>query len=176
MENPESGVPVPPVIATSFSYKIVDGLTSILAVLTHWATIKYYPFMEVERLLNGASSSACRRSMGTACLAAGRRGESDPTIHLGQRRLLRSMAKRGHRNRLGFAVQLCFMRFPGRPLSPGEEVPQSLLHFVGEQLAVSPAVFADYARRDQTRREHAVEFKNISVCTQRRVRIDGPRS
>lgn len=73
--------------------------------------------------------------------------------------ILRSMAKRGHRNRLGFAVQLCLMRFPGRPLSPGEEVPQPLLSFVGEQLAVSPAVFADYARRDQTRREHAVEIQ-----------------
>jgi len=45
-------------------------------------------------------------------------------------------------------------------------VPQALLSFVGEQLAVSPAVFADYARRDQTRREHIVEIqKYLSLRT-----------
>lgn len=36
-------------------------------------------------------------------------------------------------NRLGVAVQLCYLRFPGRALDPGEAVPDDLLIFVGSQ-------------------------------------------
>jgi Domain of unknown function (DUF4158) len=66
------------------------------------------------------------------------------------------LSKRGHRNQLGFAVQICLMRFPGRALALNE-IPSALLHFLGDQLGVSPAAFADYARRDETRREHLIE-------------------
>eukprot|EP01037_Dinobryon_pediforme_P011757 gene11757-11848_t len=69
-----------------------------------------------------------------------------------------ALSKRGHRNQLGFAVQLCLMRFPGRVLAHNE-TPSMLLHFVGDQLGVNPVVFADYARRDETRREHAGEIQ-----------------
>ena len=68
------------------------------------------------------------------------------------------LAKRGHRNQLGFAAQICLMRFPGRALALNE-TPSALLHFLGHQLGVSPAVFADYARRDETRREHLIEVQ-----------------
>ena len=68
------------------------------------------------------------------------------------------LSKRGHRNQLGFAVQICLMRFPGRALALNE-IPPALLHFLGDQLGVSPAAFADYARRDETRREHQVEIQ-----------------
>jgi hypothetical protein len=30
------------------------------------------------------------------------------------------LSKRGHRNQLGFAVQICLMRFPGRALALNE--------------------------------------------------------
>ena len=68
------------------------------------------------------------------------------------------LSKRGHRNQLGFAAQICLMRFPGRALALNE-TPSALLHFLGDQLGVSPAVFADYARRDETRREHLEHFQ-----------------
>ena len=68
------------------------------------------------------------------------------------------LSKRGHRNQLGFAAQICLMRFPGRALALNE-TPSALLHFLGDQLGVSPAVFADYARRDETRREHLIEVQ-----------------
>ena len=68
------------------------------------------------------------------------------------------LSKRGHRNQLGFAVQICLMRFPGRALALNE-IPSALLHFLGDQLGVSPAAFADYARRDETRREHLIEVQ-----------------
>jgi hypothetical protein len=32
-----------------------------------------------------------------------------------------------------------------------------MISFVAQQLGISPAAFADYAFRDQTRQEHAVE-------------------
>lgn len=68
-------------------------------------------------------------------------------------------AKRRGMNRLGFAVQLCLLRHPGRGLGPGEPPPAALLDFLAGQLGVPSAVFAGYARRDQTRREHASELQ-----------------
>ena len=68
-------------------------------------------------------------------------------------------AKRRTVNRLGFAIQLCLLRYPGQGLGPGEHPPEAMIIFVAHQLGVSPAAFADYALRDQTRREHAVELQ-----------------
>lgn len=63
-------------------------------------------------------------------------------------------------NRLGFAVQLCYLRYPGRALYADEVVPEPLLAFIAAQLGCEPAAFADYARaRDTTRREHLAEIR-----------------
>ena len=50
------------------------------------------------------------------------------------------LSKRGHRNQLGFAAQICLMRFPGRALALNE-TPSALLDFLGRQLGVRPTVF-----------------------------------
>ena len=70
-------------------------------------------------------------------------------------------AKRRAPNRLGFAVQLCLLRHPGQGLGPSEHPPEQLVAFVAKQLGVSLSAFAEYAGRDQTRREHAVELQAI---------------
>src|SRR6185312_16034649 len=49
--------------------------------------------------------------------------------------------------------QLCAFRYPGRLLRQGDAIPESALHFVAEQLRVSPEVLLSYAARPQTRRE-----------------------
>lgn len=67
--------------------------------------------------------------------------------------------KRRTVNRLGFAIQLCLLRHPGQGLEPGERPPEALVAFVAHQLGAAPAAFAEYALRDQTRREHAVELQ-----------------
>ncbi len=67
--------------------------------------------------------------------------------------------RRGDPNRLGFALMLCYLRFPGRILQQGEQPPAALCAFVAEQLGLDAAQFGDYAERDQTRREHALEIQ-----------------
>jgi hypothetical protein len=65
-------------------------------------------------------------------------------------------------NRLGFAVQLCYLRYPGRALSADEVVPVPLLAFIAAQLGCDPVVFGDYGRaRDTTRREHLTEIRTV---------------
>jgi TnpA family transposase len=67
--------------------------------------------------------------------------------------------KRRPSNRLGFAVQLCAFRYPGRGLAASEAPPAPMLAFVAGQLGIDPALFADYAYRPETRREHMLELR-----------------
>ena len=69
--------------------------------------------------------------------------------------------RRGDHNRLGFAVLLCYLRFPGRVLQEGEQPPSEMLKFVAGQLSLAPDVLADYAQRDQTRRAHLTEIQGV---------------
>jgi TnpA family transposase len=69
--------------------------------------------------------------------------------------------KRRAVNRLGFAIQLCALRHPGRVLDPAELPPEPMLAFVGKQVGIDPALFGDYARRAETRREHMIELQKL---------------
>ena len=60
--------------------------------------------------------------------------------------------RRNH-NRLGFALQLCALRYPGRLLRPGEVIPEPALRFVADQLGTAPEALTTYAARFQTRYE-----------------------
>ena len=62
-------------------------------------------------------------------------------------------------NRLGFAVLLCYLRYPGRELGPDAKPDWRLLSLVAGQIGVSPEVWPDYARRDENRREHLSVIK-----------------
>jgi hypothetical protein len=67
--------------------------------------------------------------------------------------------RRGDANRLGMAVQLCLLRFPGQGLLPDVTVPESLLRWIGLQLRIDPAYWTQYAEREETRREHLLELR-----------------
>lgn len=67
--------------------------------------------------------------------------------------------RRGNHNRLGFAVQLCFLRYPGIALPTDAEPPAPLLAIVGLQLSIEPDIWPQYARRPETRREHLAELQ-----------------
>jgi hypothetical protein len=70
-------------------------------------------------------------------------------------------ARRRASNRLGFAVQLCMLRHPGRVLDLSESPPVPMLAFVATQVGVDPALFGEYARRAETRREHLLELQRL---------------
>ncbi|HQR96956.1 MULTISPECIES: Tn3 family transposase [unclassified Polaromonas] len=67
--------------------------------------------------------------------------------------------RRGDANRLGVAVQLCLLRFPGQGLLTDTIVSASLLGWIGRQLRIDPACWPQYAERETTRREHLLELR-----------------
>jgi len=69
--------------------------------------------------------------------------------------------RRGPANRLGFAVQLCYLRFPGVILGVDEPPFSPLLKLVADQLKVSIESWDEYGQREQTRREHLVELQTV---------------
>jgi len=68
---------------------------------------------------------------------------------------------RGAANRLGFAVQLCYMRYPGVMLSADEVPCPPLLRLVATQLKMAGECWEEYGQRDQTRREHLAELQAV---------------
>ncbi|MGO9776240.1 MAG: Tn3 family transposase [Terracidiphilus sp.] len=68
--------------------------------------------------------------------------------------------RRGNHNRLGFAVQLCYLRYPGFGLPTDAEPPIPLLSIVGRQLHIDPNIWPQYAERPETRREHLAELQS----------------
>lgn len=69
-------------------------------------------------------------------------------------------SRRRVHNRLGFAVQLCYLRFPGRAWELGEKVPKPILSYIALQLGIKPKVLNDYAQRDTTRRDHLADIQS----------------
>ena len=69
--------------------------------------------------------------------------------------------RRGAANKLGFAVQLCYLRFPGIVLGVAELPFPPLLHLVADQLKIPAERWAEYGDRAQTRREHLVELQTL---------------
>jgi len=67
------------------------------------------------------------------------------------RRLLET--RRRDDTRLGLALQLCALRYPGRLIQRGEVIPESALAFLAEQLAIEPEALTSFARRAPTRYE-----------------------
>ncbi|HPR06093.1 MAG TPA: Tn3 family transposase [Denitromonas sp.] len=69
--------------------------------------------------------------------------------------------RRQSHNRLGFALQLCAFRHPGRLLSPGEVIPIEVARFIAAQLGERADDLCCYAETDVTRRRHLVELREI---------------
>lgn len=82
--------------------------------------------------------------------------------------------RRDH-NRLGFAIQLCVLRYPGWSLSDVEPIPNYVIQYIARQINVQPHSFSLYAERDSTKHEHLEEirqvysYQNFSARTYREV-------
>ncbi len=67
--------------------------------------------------------------------------------------------RRGDTNRLGFAVQLCLLRYPGHALATDRDVPDGLIRWVASELWLDTTVWKDYGERAETRREHLLTLR-----------------
>ena len=73
---------------------------------------------------------------------------------------LKAIARlRSPANRLGYALQLCCLRYPGRYLRRGEMLPAVMLDYIAEQIDVDTDVIAEFARRGPTRYEQLAVIK-----------------
>ena len=66
---------------------------------------------------------------------------------------------RGDHSRLGYALMLCFLRYPGRHLRAHEHPSAALISFVAEQIDVCADGVEDAMASEQTRRRHAAELQ-----------------
>ena len=61
---------------------------------------------------------------------------------------------RGSVNKLGFAVQLCTLRWQGHFLPDTRDLPPVVLEMLAQQLGVLPLPIPDYPQNEKTRWEH----------------------
>ncbi len=69
--------------------------------------------------------------------------------------------RRSAPNKLGFALQLCVFRYPGRLLNSGETIPLEMAEFIAAQIGVKGIDLAGYAETDVTRRRHLIDLREI---------------
>ncbi|MGB3247381.1 MAG: Tn3 family transposase [Sulfitobacter sp.] len=69
--------------------------------------------------------------------------------------------RRRSENRIGFALQLCALRYPGRLLSSDEVIPEKVLRFIAAQLGLTGDDILPYAARRQTRQQHLHALRQI---------------
>jgi TnpA family transposase len=62
---------------------------------------------------------------------------------LSEEDITRINERRREHNRLGYAVQLCLLRYPGWPLRLDEPAPPNLLNFIGQRLGADTEEFAE---------------------------------
>ncbi len=67
--------------------------------------------------------------------------------------------RRGDANRIGFAVQLCLLRYPGYALAGDMPVPNPVIQWIARQVQSDAATWQQYGARDETRREHFQEIR-----------------
>jgi TnpA family transposase len=64
-------------------------------------------------------------------------------------------------NRLGFALQLCTLRFMGFVPDDLQSIPPAVVEYVARQLNTIPDDLAEYGTRDQTRTEHLQKILDL---------------
>ncbi|WP_010503696.1 Tn3 family transposase [Paenibacillus elgii] len=62
-------------------------------------------------------------------------------------------------NRIGFAVQLCVLRYLGWTLSDVKDVPVQVLRYIAKQINADVESFASYGDREATKYEHLDEIR-----------------
>ena len=63
-------------------------------------------------------------------------------------------SRRKPENRLGLAIHLALLRHPGQGWQEGVQIPEAVVHWLCEQVNVSPLALAAYGDRQPTRATH----------------------
>lgn len=82
-------------------------------------------------------------------------------------------AKRTPHNRLGLAIQLCFLRHLGRAILPGETPPAPMVAFLAHRLISTRVPWPSMAGATRPGASMRSKRSGISVCTHPFVRTDG---
>jgi hypothetical protein len=69
--------------------------------------------------------------------------------------------RRRQTNRLGFALQLCVLRYPGRLLRRGEIIPDRVVAFISRQVGIEEDALGGYAARIATRYLHSSTLQDL---------------
>ncbi|TYQ37050.1 Tn3 family transposase [Enterococcus faecium] len=76
--------------------------------------------------------------------------------------------RRREENRLGFAVQLAVLRYPGWPYTHIKSIPDSVIQYISKQIGVSPSSLDHYPQRENTLWDHLKEIRSeydFVTCT-----------
>lgn len=79
-------------------------------------------------------------------------------------------SRHGLNNRLGFTIQLCALRYPGRYLSSKDTLSHEFLSFVGAQIGLAEEEIVDFTYKPVTRYEHlkilqkSYDFRPFHAC------------
>ncbi|MFE4524825.1 Tn3 family transposase [Cytobacillus firmus] len=68
--------------------------------------------------------------------------------------------RRRDENRLGFAVQLAVLRYPGWPYTHIKSIPDSVLQYISKQIGASPSSLSHYPQRENTLWDHLKEIRS----------------
>ena len=68
--------------------------------------------------------------------------------------------RRREENRLGFAVQLAVLRYPGWPYTHIKSIPKSVIHYISKQIGATPSSISLYPQRENTLWDHLKELRS----------------
>lgn len=68
--------------------------------------------------------------------------------------------RRREKNRLGFAIQLAVLRYPGWPYTHIKSIPDSVIHYISKQIGSTPSSLSLYPQRENTLWDHLKEIRN----------------
>ena len=68
--------------------------------------------------------------------------------------------RRREENRLGFAVQLAVLRYPGWPYTHIKSIPDSVIHYISKQIGATSSSLSLYPQRENTLWDHLKEIRS----------------
>ena len=68
--------------------------------------------------------------------------------------------RRREENRLGFAVQVAILRYPGWPYTHIKSIPDSVIQYISKQIGASPSSLGHYPQRENTLWDHLKEIRS----------------